>query len=74
MYGMTQADFDAMLEAQDGKCANVGCGAPATNVDHNHATDEVRGLLCWPCNIMAGHAQDSPLRLLGLAEYLKKHQ
>lgn len=40
-------------------------------VDHDHRTGEIRGLLCRPCNIALGHVYDDPTRLAGLIEYLK---
>jgi len=52
---MTHEDYEKMLEAQGGKCA--GCGKSADehrrhlDIDHNHETGEVRGLLCTPCNM-----------------------
>ena len=71
-YGITLADYDEMLELQNGKCANVECRQDATVVDHNHATGEIRGLLCRGCNTAAGLAQDSALVLQGLAAYLQE--
>ena len=51
-YGLTNADYDRMMERQGGVCAI--CGQPPTNnllaVDHDHKTGRVRGLLCAPCN------------------------
>ena len=41
-----------MLEAQDGRCAICG-NKPRKrrlDVDHNHKTGKVRGLLCRRCN------------------------
>jgi hypothetical protein len=45
--------YDALFEAQGGVCAL--CGRPpseqrALDLDHDHKTMEVRGLLCWSCN------------------------
>jgi len=45
-------DYAARLEAQGGGCALCGT-KPKTrrlDVDHDHATGEVRGLLCHRCN------------------------
>jgi hypothetical protein len=57
-YGITVAEYDAMVVAQADGCAI--CGAKPTgagknqrrlHVDHDHETKQVRGLLCHSCNI-----------------------
>lgn len=63
-YGITAAKYNAMLEVQGGCCAICG-KTPEENerklsVDHDHATGEVRGLLCSNCNRGIGLLQDSP--------------
>lgn len=71
-YGMTLEERDAMLEDQDFRCAC--CGDPLTleksHVDHSHATDEVRGILCQLCNQGLGMFQDDPNRLRMAINYL----
>ena len=61
-YGITVEQYEAMLAAQDGKCA-ICAGADSKNprspdghwsVDHDHETGEVRGLLCLRCNNALG--------------------
>jgi hypothetical protein len=74
-FGMTLEDYDTMLEQQGGCCKvcgtdEPGCGNGRFNVDHNHATGEVRGLLCSGCNKGIGHLKDSPDVLLKAAAYL----
>ena len=54
-YGLTQEDFDRMLETQEGKCLICGKVFQTVRkreacVDHSHTTGEVRGLLCASCN------------------------
>ena len=75
-YGLTPEQYDAMIEVQGGRCAV--CREPLdfgqqTHVDHCHATDRIRGILCHPCNIALGNARDDPQRLRDLADYLERH-
>lgn len=75
-YGIGIADYDAMLAAQGGRCRICGTTDPKTKrgeyfaVDHCHATGKVRGLLCVPCNLLIGYAQDDPERLRSAIQYL----
>jgi len=75
-YGITQAEYDAMLEAQGGGCAI--CGRPprpdiSLHVDHDHKTGEIRGLTCFPCNNSLGLMQEEPERFAKAADYLDQH-
>lgn len=77
-YGISMADFVAMWDAQNGKCAvceiemlPTGRTADAACVDHNHVTGDVRGLLCRSCNHGIGHLKDSPEILELAAAYLR---
>lgn len=47
--GVTQPNVDAIVTAQGGTCAL--CSNTATDVDHNHKTLVVRGILCGGCNL-----------------------
>lgn len=50
--GVTDAEYERLLAAQGGHCA-ICPNTPKTrrlNVDHDHATGKVRGLLCHRCN------------------------
>jgi Recombination endonuclease VII len=78
VYGITLIEYEARLAEQGGGCAV--CGDTQTRkdrkylyVDHDHATGEVRGLLCTNCNFAIGHAQDEPDRLIAMAAYLIRH-
>lgn len=71
-YGITAQEFDLMLEAQGGLCA-ICRAAPAAHVDHDHATNAVRELLCFNCNGGLGQFRDDPAVLLAAVAYLEKH-
>jgi len=73
IYGLGHDAKDALIKLQGGKCA--GCRRRQISkdlaTDHNHATGEVRGLLCQTCNQkILGGAYDSLQTLLNLAYYL----
>lgn len=73
-YGLTLERYEALLAAQKESCAICGKECPsgkALGVDHDHATGEIRGLLCSPCNIGLGSFRDDPQRLEVAIRYLQ---
>lgn len=74
-FGMTPADFDALLAGQGGVCG-ICRGALADSrgfhphVDHWHDTGRVRGILCLKCNVGLGAFGDDPERLGQALRYL----
>lgn len=72
-YGITSKEYEQKLKAQNGVCAI--CSRPPhkrrLNVDHDHKTKQVRGLLCWRCNKGIGWLWDDPQIVLIAATYLK---
>lgn len=62
-----------MLQTQGGLCA-ICRAAPAAHVDHDHATNAVRELLCFNCNGGLGQFRDDPAVLLAAVAYLEKHR
>ena len=71
LYGISPADYDALLAKQDGVCAI--CGKPSEEtlcVDHCHATGTIRGLLCRKCNIALGCNEDDPATIITSLAYL----
>lgn len=78
-YSWTVAQYEAMLAAQKGLCAicrsdSSGSRGKRLFVDHDHATNKTRSLLCHRCNSMLGMALDDPARLRAAADYLDAHR
>lgn len=65
-----------MMEAQNGICAACEI-AKATDIDHNHRTHKVRGLICHSCNITIGFIERGEGKGTDadvyLNEYLKRY-
>jgi len=73
-YNLTIKDYDKLLAFQNGRCA-VCYSLPngrRLSVDHDHATGEIRGLLCQNCNFMLGFANDSIDLLATAINYLER--
>jgi hypothetical protein len=72
-YGLTEEQFRDLLEKQDRVCGI--CKRPFTHepfVDHDHKTNNVRGLLCSKHNFLLGFADDDVEILEKAIAYLKK--
>jgi hypothetical protein len=72
-YGLTAAEFDAMLEKQEGKCAVCAVPLDEPHIDHCHETGLVRGLLCVTCNVGLGMFKDSFVLVENAANYLHRN-
>jgi hypothetical protein len=72
-YGITADEADHLLRLQDGLCA-ICRAAPASHVDHDHATGAVRQLLCFNCNGGLGQFKDNPVALRAAAAYVERHR
>jgi len=75
-YGLESKQYDDLFLKQNGSCAICGTHQKdikmALNVDHNHNTGEVRGLLCHSCNRGIGLLKDSKDILKNAIGYLEK--
>jgi len=71
-FGISLEEYDSLLSKQNGKCAICGghTDGDALAVDHNHKTNEVRGLLCHRCNTAIGLFKDDVSLLQKAIEYL----
>ncbi len=80
-YGITNDEYDRLVADQNGCCAicgrvpevirantRTGRTWTALQVDHDHATGVVRGLLCIACNTTIGRIEGASLH--AFANYL----
>jgi hypothetical protein len=68
-YGIGAAEVDQLIEEQGGRCA-ICRRRSATQVDHDHATSKVRGVLCLECNAAIGAFKDSVRTVYQAIDYL----
>ena len=71
-YGIFPDEFRKMVREQRGRCAICEDKLLRPEVDHNHVTGQIRGLLCGPCNQGIGFLRDCPIILTKAIRYLKK--
>ncbi len=73
-YGIDIEQFESMIADQDNKCLiceiELGTGNSRPCVDHCHATESVRGVLCFLCNAGLGCFRDNETALANAIEYL----
>jgi hypothetical protein len=73
-YGISAAEYDALLKKQNGACAV--CRRRSKErlcVDHCHLTGMIRGLLCRRCNLALGILKDDQGSLIAAVAYLGAH-
>jgi len=74
-YGISPAQYQYMLDQQGGVCAI--CKQPPESdslnldLDHNHRTDVIRGLLHSSCNRALGLLKDNPDIILAASYYVR---
>lgn len=75
-YGITPEEKQAIFDRQGGLCpicsAALTTGRTGMQLDHDHASGAVRGLLCHLCNMMLGDFQEDPARLQAAVSYLNR--
>jgi hypothetical protein len=82
-YGLTTAEYEAMLKSQNNCCAickqeetwTYKNGRVASlSVDHDHKTGKIRGLLCRDCNQSLGKFKDDYALVYAAYQYLSIHK
>ena len=76
-YGLTEEGYQKLLKDQDYRCAICRDDDPKHKtgqwqVDHDHRTGLIRGLLCSPCNLSLGGFRDNPDIVQSAFNYLKR--
>jgi len=72
-HGITSEQYSRVLERQDGRCAICKRLPPPDrrlNVDHDHKTGTIRGLLCDKCNLLVGRIENNAELMPVLMTYL----
>lgn len=72
-YGVSRAEYDAMIIECHGTCEICGDATPDLVIDHCHESEKIRGMICRQCNAGIGHFNESLVVLRRAAEYLEKH-
>ena len=79
-YGITPEDYINLLKNQRNTCAvcettrpNNGVGDRYFDVDHDHKTGTVRGLLCRQCNLLVGLFERGEDKWGKIRKYLSKY-
>ena len=77
MYGIDFSEYNRMLMEQENKCPimrhDFSTGRYGKNVDHDHKTGFVRGILCGKHNRSIGLFSDSAQELRSAATYLEQN-
>ncbi len=73
-YGLTEYDVSQMLAKQESKCL-ICCTNIQSNyhIDHCHATNKIRGLLCQKCNQAIGLLNENESIFFKAVGYIKEH-
>lgn len=72
MYGLTKQELDTLLAQHDvcAICQAANWTRKGPQVDHDHVTGQVRGILCSNCNQGLGRFRDDPALLRAAIRYL----
>jgi hypothetical protein len=77
-YGLSKSDYDTLISLQDNKCKicyvefTNESRVSGPNVDHNHESGDIRGLLCRQCNSGLGMFMDNQELLNNAIKYLQE--
>src|SRR3990167_5245578 len=70
-YGMSVESYNELVKLHNNKCG-ICFRETKLNIDHNHATGKVRGLLCGNCNRAIGCFKEDLTSIKNSISYLEK--
>ena len=75
-YGITEAQYHEMLEAQGYSCAicEFFYNEDELHIDHDHTTKQVRAILCRGCNVALGAIKENVDVLKRMIHYIETHK
>jgi Recombination endonuclease VII len=76
-YGMSVVEYDFQFAKQGGVCAICKMPCPSGRrlaVDHDHETEQRRGLLCAPCNTAIARMDAIPNWAVAATIYLEEYK
>ena len=78
-FGITIEQFNEMSKNQDNRCGICNnlftVGKPFNpNIDHNHVTNKIRGLLCGQCNRSIGLLRDNPVIIKNAIKWITERK
>ena len=74
-HKFTEEEAESWVNSHDLRTCAI-CGKQPKGflvIDHDHKTEEVRGMLCKQCNIGLGAFKDNPMFLFNAVKYLLKN-
>ncbi len=80
-YKINIEDYNKLLSEQNNKCAickkvfnEDDKKYKQINIDHDHKTGKIRGILCSPCNRSLGLMKENVESILNMIKYLNKYK
>lgn len=71
-YNISAENYNKLLKSQNNRCKICGSSLKKNiNIDHDHKTGEIRGILCNNCNRALGYFKDNPMILYNAIKYLR---
>lgn len=72
IYGLSAEELDKIIIRSSGKC-DICCAAEddkhTLHIDHDHATGEIRGMLCRACNVSLGYYEKGWRLPIGMSDF-----